>query len=420
MSFIKINRGFLIAVIGLIVLSILLEFYYCNFVCVKYVASGFSLDFSWLKYIESKVWFAVLLFISLLINKKSSFISALYMILLLMVFVPGHIIYAYSDGLRAVFYSTVSFFLIVAAIAPLRLKINVFRIPDKFSYIFLVLFTILLVIPIFNDFRFRINTNVLMLSDIYDVRSVLKENISFISGYTFWWLAKVVLPVLLIYSLSKKDYKITILAFAVLLYLFLISGHKSVYFTPVLILFYYYVGKNYNEKIALTMVGLFVFFILINVPDFFIGRPIFKSIFIRRMFFVPALLNECYFDFFQGNPIQFSHSVLSDYLVYPYDLPPEYLIGREYFGKPEMSSNAGIIANGFMNFGYYGVFAFSVIFSGFLMILNSIKLNRRYFGLFIFFMFIFRGSPFFTTILTHGFWIVLVLAFTVLPQKKKS
>ncbi|PLX07407.1 MAG: hypothetical protein C0596_10720 [Marinilabiliales bacterium] len=296
---------------------------------------------------------------------------------------------------------------------------NIIRIKDKLTYISLIIITILLVLPIVYYFQFNINTNVLMLDDIYDVRSVLKENISFLSSYTFWWLAKVILQVLFVYSLTKKDYKTLLFAFAVLMYLFLISGHKSVYFTPILILFYYYLGNNYNQKIALTMGLLLVFFIAINIPDFYIGRPIMKSIFIRRMFFVPALLNECYFDFFKDNHMYLSSSVLSDFITYPYDLPPEYLIGREYFGKPEMSSNAGILANGFMNFGYAGVFAYSFIFSVFLMILNSIKLNKRYFGLFIFFMFIFRGSPFFTTILTHGFWIVLILAFTVLPQRKR-
>ncbi len=419
MDFIKTNKSFLFALIGLVVINVFLEFYYVSFICAKYSYAGFILHFNLLKYVESKVWFAVLILLSLIINRKSTFISALFLFLQLMIYLPGSIIYAYSDGQVPVFYSIITFFFIVGTIAPQKLRMNVLKVSEKFSYFFMIIFTIILVLPIFNDFRFNINTNVLMLSDIYDVRSVLKENISFISSYTFWWLAKVVLPALLVYSLVKRDKKTFVFVLVILLYLFLISGHKSVYFTPVLILFYYFFGKDYNEKILLTMGFFIAFFILINIPDFYIGRPIFKSIFVRRMFFVPALLNECYFDYFKDNHIYLSHSVMSDYITYPYDLAPEYLIGREYFGKPEMSSNAGILANGFMNFGYWGVVAYSAIFSVFLMMLNSISLNKKYFGLFVFFMFIFRGAPFFTTILTHGFWIMLLLAFTVFPNRKK-
>jgi hypothetical protein len=418
MGIIKVNKSFLVAIVGLLAISAFLEFYYLNFICPKYSYSGFILDFNWFKYIETKLWFIILIFISLVINNRSQFISAIFLFLLMLIYVPGYIMYSYSNGLTPVFYSTITFFMIVAIIAPLKIKLKVVRIPENISYYFLIIFTFLLVLPVFNDFRFNINTNVLMLDDIYDVRGVLKENISFISSYTFWWLAKVILPVLLVYGLLKKDNKIVLFSLIILLYLFLISGHKSVYFTPILILFYFYFGKDYNEKILLTMGFILVLFVMINLPDFYIGRPLFKSIFVRRMFFVPAHLNECYFDFFNHNHIYLSNSVMSNFIDYPYDLQPEYLIGREYFDKPEMSSNAGLIANGFMNFGYIGVVAYSVIFSFFLMLINSINLNKRYFGLFIFFMFIFRGSPFLTTILTHGFWLVLVLAFTVLPQRK--
>ncbi|PLX07408.1 MAG: hypothetical protein C0596_10725 [Marinilabiliales bacterium] len=104
MSFLKLNKGFFIAIIGLVLINILLEYYYLNFICPKYFYAGFVLDFSFVKYFESKAWFTGLLFVSLIINKKSSFIGALYLFLLLMIFVPGHIIYSYSNGMRQVFY----------------------------------------------------------------------------------------------------------------------------------------------------------------------------------------------------------------------------------------------------------------------------------------------------------------------------
>ena len=420
MRLIKINKSFLFALLGLISISILLEYYYFSFVCRNYADYGFVLDFDLLKYLESKVFFIVLIVGSIFINKRSSFISALFLFLLLLIYVPGHLIYSYSNGARSLFYSTITFFAILGFIAPLKINLLTLQIPNNIRYYSLVIFTLLLTLPIFFDFRLNINTKVLALSDIYEVRKVFKSNASFISSYTFWWLAKVILPVMLVYSLIKKDNKIVLLSLVILIYLFLISGHKSVYFTPILIFFYYHFGKDYNEKILLTMLFMLILFVVINIPDLYIERPLFKSIFVRRMFFVPALLNDYYFDFFKDNHIYLSHSIFSDFSNYPYDLQPAYLIGEEYFGKPEMSSNTGIVANGFMNFGYLGVVIYSVIFSLFLSILNSINMNRRYFGLFIFFMFIFRGSAFFTTILTHGFWLVLILAFVVFPKTETT
>jgi len=156
--------------------------------------------------------------------------------------------------------------------------------------------------------------------------------------------------------------------------------------------------------------------LLINIPDFYLQRPMFKSLIVRRVFFVPAILNEFYFDFFDHNHLFLSHSVFSGLTEYPYDVMPTYLIGEHYFDKPEMSSNVGIVADGFMNFGYIGVVVYSTLFSFIMVLLNSIKLNLRYFGIFVFYMMIFRGTAFLTAFLTHGFWLLLIFAFIVIPK----
>lgn len=418
--FLLINKKFTIAIIGLVLINFILEFYYANYICLKFQYTGFYLEYNLLKYLQSKIWFFVLILFSIIINKRSEFISAIYLILILLVYIPGSIIYAYSDGSSYLFYSTMSFLLIVALISPINIKISSIKLRQDVIYYLLILFTTILIIPIIIDFKFNINTNVLKLDDIYEVRNVLKENISVISSYTFWWLAKVVLPVLLIYGLSNKKKLALILSIAILVYLFLISGHKSVYFTPVLILFYYLLSGDYNKKMYYTFFAVVVFLVLINIPDYYLGHSLFKSMFVRRLFFVPALNNEFYFDYFNNNHVYLSNSIFSNFIDYPFKEAPEYLIGREYYNKPEMSANTGLVANGYMDFGYFGVIIYATILSIFLAILNSIKLNHKYFGLIVFYIFIFRGSPFLTTILTHGFWIVLLLAFTLFNDQTEE
>lgn len=416
----KINKNFLISAMFLVLIDILFELYYRYFITDIYFTEGFILNFNYLKYFEAKVWFLFIFAIAFYLNSRSQFISALYLFLVLMIFIPGHIIYSYSNGSNTVFYSVITFFVIIGMFSSLKFKIRTIYLNDSAKYYLLIIFTIILLIPIIKDFKFNINPQVFTLNEIYDVREVYKDNISFFSSYTFGWLAKVVIPIMLVYSLIRKDNKFALFSFFVLLYLFLISGHKSVYFTPVVILFFYYFGKDYNKKIMLTFIFLFAFFILINIPDFLMQRYLFKSLFIRRVFFVPALLNEYYFDFFKGHPLYLSQSIFKLFFHYPYDVTPAYIIGDVYFNKPEMSANNGLISDGFMNFGYWGVIIFSFLFSLILALLNSIKINVKYFGIFIFYMQIFRGSAFLTVILTHGFILVLIFAFIILPENKSK
>ena len=414
---ITINKDFFISIILLIAVSIILELYYSLFITNIYESEGYILNFNPIKYIESKLWFIVLIFISYILNKRSQFISSLFLFLLLIIFIPEQIFYAYSNASQLVFYSIITFFTIVSLISTLKFKVRTIFMPDRVKYYILIVFSLILVLPILIDFKLNINPKVFALKDIYDVRAVYKTQMGFFSSYTFWWLAKVVVPVMFVYSLIRKNYKFAIFSIAILMYLFLVSGHKSVYFTPIVMFFYFLFGKDYNKKIKLTFIFLSIFLILINIPDLMMDRYLFKSLFVRRVFFIPTLLNEHYFTLFHDNFLYLSHSIFRGFVDYPYDVDPAYVVGELCFHKPDMSANNGIIGDSFMNFGYVGVILFSFIFALFLGIFNSIKLDPKYFGIFIFYMLIFRGSAFLTVFLTHGFLLVILFAFLIFPKK---
>jgi len=414
-----LNKDFIISVLLIFAVDFLLEYYYTSYVVQFYEYIGLNLHFILSKYIESKLWTFFFVLVLYIIYRRSQFIYALYLFLLLLIFVPGSIIYSYSDGSRLVFYSVVTFFVIVALFSTIKFQIRTLYLSDTVKYYLLLFFAVILLVPIFSDLKFNIDINVLSLNDIYEVRSEYKSNLSFLSSYAFGWLAKVIIPVLLVYSLKRKNNLFVLFSLAILIYLFLVSGHKSVYFTPAVIIFYYFFGNDYSKKIKLTMIFVFLLLLLINIPDSFTTNNIFKSLFVRRVFFVPTILNQYYFDYFNHNYVYLSHSIFKNFIDYHNDLMPAHLIAGVYFDKPEMSANNGLISDGFMNFGYFGVVLFSVLFSLLLALLNSIKLDSKYFGLFIFYMITFISSAFLTVILTHGFWLVLLLAFIILPEKKQ-
>src|SRR5690606_8241679 len=140
----------------------------------------------------------------------------------------------------------------------------------------------------------------------------------------------------------------------------------------------------------------------------------------RRVHFLPTLLDICYTDYFQDNYLYWSDSILKSFIDYPYDNRVTNIIGEVYFNRPDMSANNGLISEGYMNLGSWGVLLNIFIVSSFFMVLNSIKIPPKYFGLFILTMFSFLSSSVFTVLLTHGGLAVIIISIFVLNDKRKE
>ncbi|HBF87359.1 MAG TPA: hypothetical protein DDX39_01865 [Bacteroidales bacterium] len=403
----------------LLIISIFLEFYYVNFVHKIYFYDGFSFDFNIVKYVISKFLLIGFLLLSHMLYDKSKFVYSIYSIFMLFVLIPNLILYSYMNVTEGPILVSSFILLLLVFISANKLSVSHIYVQENIKYYFLVLAAILFLIPIAIENGFTVNWKTLFLQEIYETRDVFASKLSSLSSYTFGWEVKVVAPLLLIFCLIKKEYFFAFLAFSFVIYSFLISGHKSVYLSTVVILFFFYLGKNYELKIKYFFA--LIIFMLIGVYAFdstFLEGNLTQSIFVRRLFFVPALLNTHYFDFFQNEPIYLSHSILSSFIEYPYDLDPSHLIANEYFAKPEMSSNNGIIADGYMNFGIIGAILYSFIFSIVILFFNSLDIDSRYFGLFFLLIRVFIGSALLTVVLTHGLWILLLLSLVYLRKRK--
>jgi hypothetical protein len=136
---------------------------------------------------------------------------------------------------------------------------------------------------------------------------------------------------------------------------------------------------------------------------------LFNGIFINRLFFVPALNSTFYFDFFEGQPLHLSSSVLKSIGEYPFSKPPSFIIGDTYYNQIGMSANNGLPGDGYMNFGNIGVIAYSFLIASVFAAFNSLKLNHRFFGIFIIVIFNFIMTAFTTVILTHGLILFYLL-----------
>ena len=199
-----------------------------------------------------------------------------------------------------------------------------------------------------------------------------------------------------------------------LIYIFLIGAHKSILIGSFVIIAYYFIPKKYFlTSLTLGVLSLLIFGHLTYI---FYDNYYITGLITRRVFFLPALLDTCYFDFFDSNPLFWSNSFLKHLIDYPYELKPTYLIGSEYFNRPDMNANIGIISEGYSNLGWSGVLINIIIVSGIFSFFNSLQIHVKFYGIFLFFFFNTVSSGLPTIILTHGGALLLILSQFILKD----
>src|SRR5690606_34571948 len=98
--------------------------------------------------------------------------------------------------------------------------------------------------------RLDLNFSNILLQNIYEQRAEFKESLTGLLGYLYAWLVKVVLPLGLIIGIERKNKALIFFNGLSLAYCFLISGNKSVYFSfMIIILFYFFGGKRHLTKL---------------------------------------------------------------------------------------------------------------------------------------------------------------------------
>jgi hypothetical protein len=138
------------------------------------------------------------------------------------------------------------------------------------------------------------------------------------------------------------------------------------------------------------------------------------SLFVRRFLITPGLVTAGFVQVFDDAPkAHLGHSVLSGFVDYPYSADPPDLVGRWFFGNPKTHANSGWLGDGFVNFGYPGMIAASLIL---VLVLWAIDDAAKGLPLgFACLLFLAPGfalceSAILTTILTHGVFATIVLA----------
>ena len=273
--------------------------------------------------------------------------------------------------------------------------------------------------------QYGINLDIPSLSDVYSQRAEFRAQVSGFGAYAFFWLAKAFNPFLIAKGYLEKNKTALTLGVAGQVLLFSMSGLKSVLFSFMLLAGVFIAlhkrGKHFGSWVVW---GLATLIILTSAVDYYFGISVASSLFVRRFLMVPGLNTGYFFDFFSQNPHAFlGHSVFAPVVDYPYESVPALVVGEAYYGHLnwtlDTSANVNLWADGYANFGVFGVFLFTFALITVLWAADSLS-NRKDMMLSVLMLaypaYALVNTKLQTSMLTHGIIIVLIILYLI-PSK---
>lgn len=294
------------------------------------------------------------------------------------------------------------------------------QVPMRWQRYLLPLLCLLCLLPFPLAYGLNLDLSLFKMGEnIYDVRAGLSSKETLLTAYLMGPLRMVLLPMLIVYGLTnlKRNWWMVALGVGGLLFLFLLNPQKSIFFGMVVVLVMY-VFKNHYAKAGMILYGLTAVCAVATLLNVATGHLMAESIVLRRLFFIPVIVCDNYFTFFDGHPILLSHSFLGHWVDYPYNMEPSRIIGEMMYNRSGTNCNTGIIGDGFMNFGHIGAILFIAIGALFVKCVEAQMDNARFFGLLALLVFTFLNSALFTTLLTHGGLVLLLAVCFLIPSSK--
>lgn len=215
--------------------------------------------------------------------------------------------------------------------------------------------------------------------DVYLYRREAAGNLPGVFGYFFPQVAKAVVPLAIALALHHRWWGSLTLICALSFLMFATLHHKSVLFAPLLLIAIYYVqGSKNGLRPIIIAFGVFgglvaseaLLYEFLNISD---RAGFINVLFVRRVFFVPVILDSLYIEFFDSNPFYYwaSSRVTFGLVDTDYGLVATKLMGLVFFGREGMSANSGLVASGYSNAGLIGIFIYAVLLMACMMLLNA-------------------------------------------------
>ncbi len=381
-----------------------------------YAYENFGYDFKTKNLIiASLLLLSSLLFLNL--SKLNSLTYAISVIIKVLILIPSLVLYGFMNTKIEISLLIFLFDFLIIITGFVRFKPKSQTVKKQQHIPFLILLSLLMLIPFFITFGFDIDFDLLKLKGIYKHRLEVREQSNLFTSYFTFWLSKVIIPILLALGILYKKHFATLMGILVMLYIFLITGgHKSIFFSLFVVISFSFFN-NYYKKIFFFLLG-FVFILLICKISTSYNYELINDLVVRRTLFVPSVLDSIYFEFFKDNHMYLSHSILSPFIDNPYEIQPSFIIGEKYYDNIAANAGNGIISDGYMNFGITGVFI-SISIAVFIIVwLKSLDIHPVFFGVFFMIIYGFTSTGILTNLLTGGIILIVIVSQFLLKNSK--
>jgi hypothetical protein len=281
---------------------------------------------------------------------------------------------------------------------------------------FLILCVILVLSTPLIEVLVNFNVASFNLFDVYGIRLEARESGNRIIGYLRELLSRVVYPFFLIYGYIYKKWILFMFGLLSIVLIFGSTGALKSIIVIVPISFLFIKLNSYYKVQDMLLILVYCLVFLPLIETYFFGSFFLTDLPSRRLFFVPGLFENAYFTEYIDKPQFYMNSILK-FLNETQELTTK-LIGSKYFGKPEMNANVGIVLDGFINIGYFGVILHAVIIYFSLGVLNGLKINPKFFGIFFIYFYYMNTSFIGTLFLTHGFLFLLIFFYIIKTNHK--
>lgn len=223
-------------------------------------------------------------------------------------------------------------------------------------------------------------------------------------------------PIILIASITTKNYKLLLLSTINVVVLWGVGGEKYPIFLLILLVPVMAIYKYKNLGIALNILlvaaCIFIVFGIIETESF--GTMYINDYFLRRVYAVPAVLSDAVSMHYELLGINYyCDSLLGALSCDQKDISITYSISENILSQPEMNANVNFIAMAFLRMSYLAVFLEVLTLSSILVFLNTLFYKKEnYYALAVGVMLSLRlleqSLP--TVLLSSGGIVVIILA----------
>lgn len=326
---------------------------------------------------------------------------------------PATILYSVGNGPEPYFVASISFFALICmlVVIPIRLP-TLSMVPMETLMWVLMVFCALYIVAIISlgGLRF-VNLDILA---VYEFRRDAADNLPGIFGYLSPIVTKAVIPVAFAIAIYKKHWISVGLLTATSVFIFAVTSSKMPLFVPFAIAGFYFLISRPWRMIAIVLAHMLVVAVSLFSPLVGDQDRLFGAFTLRRVYFIPALIDNKYFEFFSVNAfVRWADSRITFGLIQnPYDLSPPRIIGSNYF-LAETHANTGWLGSGYSNLGYWGMFIYALIIAFLIKYTDSIARKTDIgFASAVFmipFLTLFTSTDLPAMFLTHGLLFLLVL-----------